>query len=96
MSDKCSILDALVAFLLTHPNVWHDGRVFAERFGYAGWRTRISEARTQRQMDIRNRVRTVRTGDRTKLYRVTEYMFVPRAPRTLLEIAEAAVQEATC
>lgn len=49
--------DRLAAYFRAHPNQWLDGRDLARIAGYAGWRTRVSNLRTQRGMTIENRCR---------------------------------------
>lgn len=92
---SANLTDRVVALFISRPNRWIDAHEIAKAGGFAGWRSRISDARA-RGMSIRNHQRTVRTADGVKVYRVTEYMFMPRPPATLLEIAEAQNQEAAC
>lgn len=55
-----SLNDKLAALFKANPGVWLDGRRLAEVGGYAAWRTRVSELRAQRHMDIENRCRFMR------------------------------------
>ncbi len=88
-----TLTDRLVGLFVEHPGEWLDGRLLAKTAGFAGWRTRVSDAR-RRGLDIQNRVRTVRGADGTS-YRVTEYRYLPSS---LLELVDVQFQQeaATC
>lgn len=72
---KHSLCDQLESYLRAHPNQWIDARtVLMPIGGFGGWRSRLSNLRVERGMDIRNRWRDVSDGQRT--YRISEYMLV--------------------
>lgn len=64
--------DRVAAYLRLHVNEWVDGRVLATIGGYAAWRTRVSDLRTKRGMQIENRWRNV-TDAQGHTYRLSEY-----------------------
>ncbi len=91
-----SLTHNLAAFFRANPGVWHDGvRVLAPIAGTYAWRTRLSEARRQLGLDIINRQRRVTTTD-GRTFVVSEYCYRPPRPVTLLDVAEAQGEEATC
>ena len=80
--------DKLEALFRANPGQWLDGHRLAEVAGYAGWRSRCSNLRTQRGMVIENRVQ------RRPNLTVTEYRWVPpQEPKqaSLLESTHAPV-----
>jgi hypothetical protein len=95
MSDKLTLTLRLMALFLSHPNEWLDAQTrVVPVAGFGGFRARISDCRAQ-GLDIRNRVRRVTRDGRT--FTISEYKFVPRQPRNLLEVAEMQTQtEASC
>jgi len=68
---KPSYLDTVAAYFRARPYQWIDGLELARIGGAYASRSRVAEARTQRGMDISNRIRKV--GDRV----VSEYRFNP-------------------
>ena len=60
------------AYLTARPNRWIDARRLLKVGGFGGWRTRISECRTQLGRQIDNRTRKV------KGYTVSEYRLVTK------------------
>jgi hypothetical protein len=63
----------LAAFFVAHPGVWFDGAgVIAEIGGRYAWRSRLAEARIRFGLDIRNRQRTVKRPDGSRIV-VSEY-----------------------
>jgi len=74
-ATKRSLCDQLEAYLRQHPNQWIDARtVLMPIGGFGGWRTRLSDLRRQRNMNIENRNRRVTDGLQT--WTVSEYRFV--------------------
>lgn len=73
MSDSLTAL--LADYFKARPGIWIDGRVLATFAGSYGWRSRISECRTDLGMDIINRQRKVGTVGRKRT--ISEYLFVP-------------------
>lgn len=57
--------DKLEAFFKAHEREWIDGKRLAEIAGGYAWRSRVSNLRTQRGMNIENRQRTIREHDFT-------------------------------
>lgn len=51
--------DKLEQFFRASPNVWHDGRKLATVAGFYAYRSRISDLRLQRGMNIINRQRRI-------------------------------------
>jgi hypothetical protein len=66
-----SLTDRIVAYFLSHQNVWIDGAELALIGGRYAWRTRVSDAR-QRGYAIENRKRTVQTASGSNVV-VSEY-----------------------
>jgi hypothetical protein len=66
------LTDRVAAYFKAHPDRWLDGRELAQVGGYAAYRTRISDCRTELGMDIINR--TYRKGGLT----ISEYKLVSR------------------
>lgn len=80
-----NLRDRLEAFFRANPNTWIDGRELSTIAGSYAWRTRCSELRTIRGLNVENRVRTerLRNGSRVK---VSEYrLVVPVGQMSLLE-----------
>lgn len=67
-----TLTDQLVAFFQAQPGVKVDARDLAARFGFAAWRTRVSDARRLHGLDIRNQWTTARRED-GRPYRVSVY-----------------------
>jgi hypothetical protein len=67
-----SLTAQLAAYFKARPGQWIDGRELAAHFGYAGWRTRISNCRQQYGMAIENHV-TVEGR-----FKVSRYRYVPQ------------------
>ena len=94
-----TLLDQLVSFLESRPNEWIGAREF-EPFGRQAWRTRLSDARTQRGMTIENRVRIVRSNKPLfelqgcpRTYKVSEYRYVTR---TAAQPADTDDRDSAC
>jgi hypothetical protein len=51
-----TLTEQVADLLRRHPNVWIDCHLFADIAGIGGWRTRISNCRTELGMTIENRV----------------------------------------
>ena len=77
MSESRTFRDRVALHLIQHRGEWVDARELMQIGGMMAWRTRVSEARVQLGMDIRNRTRKV--GDIT----VSEYRYLPSS---LLEL----------
>jgi hypothetical protein len=60
-----SLTDRLEKFFRAHPGMWIDGMELARFAGSYAWRTRASELRTQRGLDIENRVRFGAAAERS-------------------------------
>jgi hypothetical protein len=58
-AERLSLCDKLEAYLKAQPLKWIDGKRFEAVAGGYGWRTRISNLRTQRGMVIENRQRKI-------------------------------------
>lgn len=71
---KLSYRDRLAAHLRARPAQWIDGLELATIAGAYGWRTRLSECRTQLGMTVENRERKL-PGGIVK----SEYRYVPPA-----------------
>ena len=68
--------DKLEAFFKARPNTWIDGKDLAEVAGGYAWRSRVSDLRRFRGMDIVNDV--VRLKDaHGKPFKVSLYRYVP-------------------
>lgn len=61
---------------VAHPGQWIDGEALRLVGGRAGYRTRISDARRQFGMDIRNRLKRQRLHDGSQFV-VSEYQYRP-------------------
>lgn len=68
--SRSRLTDRVAAYFRAHPDRWVDGRELAQVGGYAAYRTRISNCRTELGMDIQNR--TYRKDG----YTVSEYRYV--------------------
>jgi hypothetical protein len=80
-----SLCDRLEAYLKARPNTWIDGRQLAVVAGSYGWRTRCSDLRLKRGLDIQNRIRRHVKPDGS-YYTVSEYKLVlPEGQLSLLE-----------
>ena len=75
--SRHSFRDDVAKLFKARPHEWIDGRVFAHMAGYGGWRTRISECRTDLGMVIQNRVRRGIHPDTEAEWTISEYKFVP-------------------
>lgn len=53
---RTSLADRVAAYFRRHRRQWINGRTLSRVGGYAAYRTRISELRTDRGMRIENRV----------------------------------------
>lgn len=73
---RASLNDAIEAHFRQHPNEWVSFHTLAQIGGTGGWRTRISDCRLRRGMDIRNKYD--REGGFTHSY----YMYVPAGAQT--------------
>jgi hypothetical protein len=73
-----TFVDAVAAYFTARPGVWLDGRALATVGGAYAWRSRISDCR-RLGMTIENRIRTVYGPDGRRLFRVSEYLYVPLA-----------------
>ena len=67
----------LDAFLHAHKGQWIDGRHLEAVAGTYAWRTRVSELRTKRGRDIRNRQSRF-VGKDGQVYTLSEYRLVGR------------------
>jgi hypothetical protein len=74
-----SLNDKLEAFFKDRPNVSVDGKRLAEIAGCYGWRTRVSDLRTKRGMNIVNDVLTLKDAS-GKPYKISHYTFLPELP----------------
>jgi hypothetical protein len=78
-----SFCDRLEAYFRERPDQWIDGRDLAKVAGAYAWRSRCSDLRIARNLDIQNRVRWIKTPTGIKV-RVSEYRFVPKGQMQLL------------
>jgi hypothetical protein len=69
-----TLTEKVRAVFLANPGEWIDGRELANVGGYAAWRTRLSECRTEFGMAIENEV--TRHDD----YTVSKYRYLPGEP----------------
>ena len=69
MSETRTFRDAVARTFILRKGQWIDARELMSIGGLMGWRTRVSNCRTQLGMQIRNRTRKV--GDIT----VSEYIY---------------------
>jgi hypothetical protein len=74
-----SLNDKLEAFFKDRPNVSVDGKRLAEIAGGYAWRTRVSDLRTKRGMNIVNDVITLKDAS-GKPYKISHYTFLPELP----------------
>lgn len=74
-----SLNDKLEAFFKDRPNVSVDGKRLAEIAGGYAWRTRVSDLRTKRGMNIVNDVITLKDASGNP-YKVSHYTYVPELP----------------
>lgn len=72
--EPLSLTDRIAAVFEGRPGEWIDAHDLLKVGGFAGWRTRISELRTQRGLTIQNRVRYVKTS--SGWIKVSEYRWV--------------------
>lgn len=79
-----TILDTLDAFFRARPGQWIDGRGLQRVAGAYAWRSRVSDLRTQRGLDITNRQRRVRTAGQRRVT-ISEYRYVPPADAPVRE-----------
>lgn len=68
-SSALSFTDKLEALMRRHPNQWFQNFDLASIGGFSGWRTRLSELRTERGMTIENRVERVKGYPVKSFYR---------------------------
>lgn len=93
-----SYLDRLARHFKAHPLQWIDGRDLGNIAGTYAWRTRLSELRTKRGMDIQNRQRWMsdRVMQDYKLHavrwKVSEYQYRP-AVASALQSDEAQIEK---
>jgi hypothetical protein len=71
-----SLNDKLETFFKSHPYQPVDGKVLAQIAGGYAWRTRVSDLRTQRGMDIVNDVMSLRDAD-GKPFKISTYTYLP-------------------
>jgi hypothetical protein len=69
--------DRVADLFRAHPNEWLPATAFEAVGGRQGWRTRISDCRTQLGMTIENRVRRLRRFNGPGCYLVSEYRYLP-------------------
>lgn len=69
--------EKIAAYFKARPGIWIDARDLEPIGGRQAWRTRVSDARRQFQLDIRNRTRRVRLADGST-YTKSEYAFFPK------------------
>jgi hypothetical protein len=74
-----SLNDKLEAVFKARPYEWIDGKELAEIAGGYAWRTRVSNLRTQRGMEIGNDV-VKRWDAQGKPYKTSYYRYVPDLP----------------
>jgi hypothetical protein len=75
---KSTFCDAVEALLRSKPGEWFDGREIGTVGGVYAWRSRISELRTKRGLNIENRQR--RVASRGRVFVISEYRLVePKA-----------------
>ena len=80
MSARLGYRDAVAAVFKAKPNVWLPSRHFYKPGGACGWRTRISECRTELHMNVRpNKTIRVRRADGSLKYRLSLYCYAPPA-----------------
>ena len=73
-----SRLDKVAEYFRAHPHEWINAqKVFVKMAGFGGWRTRISECRTDLGMRIDNRQRHVTDPETQETFTVSEYRWVP-------------------
>lgn len=72
-----SFVDRVASLFRSQPNVWLDGLEIAKVGGCYAYRTRISDCRRQRGMNIENRL--VRRGRVVS----SQYRFVPAVPQQM-------------
>lgn len=68
-----SLCDRMEGYFRERPGQWIAGKLLSQTFGYGGWRTRISDLRLHRQMDIRVHVEQAK-GSRIK---TSAYCYLP-------------------
>lgn len=69
-----TLTDRVRHLFLSRPGVWIDGRELATVGGYAAWRSRVSECRTEYRMTIENQ--QTRHAD----YTVSKYRYIAEDP----------------
>jgi hypothetical protein len=80
-----TLCDRLERFFHQHAGRWIDGRELSRHAGSYGWRTRVSELRAQRGMNILNRQRRVKATS-GETYVISEYCYMaPAGQMGLLE-----------
>lgn len=80
-SERQTFTSRVAAYLTARAGEWVDAHELARVGGFAAWRTRVSNARTQFGLVIENRVRTVRDGDRQ--WKISEYRTPARGQQAL-------------
>lgn len=78
-----TLTQAVADHFKANPGVWISMQTLAQIGGLGGWRTRVSNARTEFGMHIENRVARVKLANGEKITR-SDYRFVPSS---LLELA---------
>jgi hypothetical protein len=76
MSRK-TLNDAVEQLLTAHAGEWVDARQIAAVGGFAAWRTRISNLRTLRGLNIENRVRMI-VDLQGRTFKVSEYRLLSK------------------
>lgn len=74
--EPVTLTERVAAYFKASPGVWIDARALLQVGGFAGWRTRISDCRTELGMTIENRTRRVRLEDGRTVTQ-SEYRWVP-------------------
>tara|TARA_Y100000588_G_scaffold344850_1_gene391470 strand:- start:4179 stop:4502 length:324 start_codon:yes stop_codon:yes gene_type:complete len=85
--DTSVLRDKVARFFRDHPDCWIDASRLLQLGGMYGWRSRVSECRTQLGMKIENRQR------REKRRTISEYCFRPAERLFLLTSEDATGSE---
>lgn len=77
MSDEIPTLtDEVAAYFKARPGVWVGIPTLAERFGYGGWRTRLSQAKKLHGLILEKRQSAIKTLE-GRTIRIVERRYVP-------------------
>lgn len=76
LESEVSLTHQIASYFRERPSRWIDGKDLAKHFGGYGWRTRVSECRTELGMTVENRVRRVKSSSGL-VYAISEYRYLP-------------------